>query len=140
MFGSGNTATRNNQVLIGEGGAPADADTMFSVGAGANIHLRASDDGLVERTSGGLRVKTRDDAAAAVTIDARTDYMVRCSNGGAVTVNLPAGVNGMEYKIKAQGATTLTLTPNGADTIDVGAVGAGVGVTIVFHGTEWSTF
>jgi len=64
----------------------------------------------------------------------------------AVAVNLPAGVTGQVFYIKdalglAAPATPITITPNGAETIDgAGAATIDVpygSVTLVFSGTEW---
>lgn len=64
----------------------------------------------------------------------------------AVTVDLPAGVQGQVFYIKdalglAAPATPITIDPNGAETID-GAATATIdapygAVTLVYSGTEW---
>lgn len=142
LAGNAQESSRDYQTLVGDSFLSS-SDTMFGIGGGAAGNLfEVTDVGLVKRDAGGLRVRSRSDAAATVTVDAETDYAVICTNGGAVTVNLPAGVDGMEYKIKARGATTATVTP-AAGNIDGAAtypLAAEEGVILVYNTGEWSSF
>ena len=65
--------------------------------------------------------------------------------GGGVTILLPAGVDGRELVVKSEAGQTsdITITPNGADTVENGAtwliLAASDGaVTLIFRGTNWN--
>ena len=65
--------------------------------------------------------------------------------GGGVTILLPAGVDGRELVIKSEANQTsdITITPNGAETIEntttysILAATDGA-VTLIFRGTNWN--
>lgn len=76
-----------------------------------------------------------------------TDHSIFAdTDGGAITVNLPAGVDGTEYKICNCGSSVnnLTVTANGAETIDQSnsqVLTDRQSFTIVFESTEnWVSF
>lgn len=142
IVGALNTATRNNQIIGGDNMTP-NAQALLETGVAGTAMFGVDDDGLLRRDQGGLRVKTRVDAGDPVAINARTDYMVKCTNGAVgVVVNLPAGINGMEYIIKERSVGgALVVTPSGGDTIDGLAtlpVANNQSAHLIFEGGEWA--
>lgn len=97
----------------------------------------------VVESKGGWMKKVTVDATTSITLTS-AHHVVTCSNAGAVTCNLPAGVTGTEYIIKNKGAGTVTVTPNGTqklfNTAQVAtyALTTGKACTIIFDGTDWS--
>lgn len=94
----------------------------------------------------GKRIKTTEVTASPYNVDAADDYWVGVNVAGAATVNLPAGVDGMEYHIKdiSGNASTnnITINANGADTFEGGGASyvANVdyrGLTLVFYDGVW---
>lgn len=141
LLGREHLSGRANQTLVGQN-HPADANAVFGVGIGTGVGSEVSGfsveaTGLMRQEQGGQRVRARTDAAAAVTIDPDTDFFVACTSAGAVTVNLPAGVNGMKYEIGAATGTTATLTPNGADVIEGVAVVSAGKTSLIFVDGIW---
>lgn len=74
-----------------------------------------------------------------------TDHIIICdTDGGAITVNLPAGVEGREYRISNVGSSgnDVTVDPNGTE--EIFAKGAGIafvmvdteGITVNYNATE----
>jgi hypothetical protein len=97
--------------------------------------------------SGAQIVAVRSAVATPVTV-VNTDDVVSVEVPGpvAVAVNLPAGVTGRVFNIKdglglAAIATPITITPNGAETIDgagTATIDAPYGsITLVYSGAEW---
>lgn len=87
-------------------------------------------------------------AAGAVAVSPLTDYVILINKtvGAATVVNLPVGQNGLSYIIKDKkgdaNSNNITITPNGAETID-GAATLILNVnkastSLVFQGTDWS--
>lgn len=111
-----------------------------TTGTGANT--------ITVSSSGVQPVAVRVAVATPVLVSAVTDEVISVQVPGpvAVAVTLPAGVAGQVFTIKdglglAAPATPITLTPNGADTID-GAVAATINapfgsLTLVFDGAQW---
>lgn len=131
--GEGAYAQALNQIAVGRfnvkqgtAGSLVVGDDAFIVGNGTNDGLRSNafsvgNDGLITMNKGGKRVRSRIDSGTTVTVNARTDYWVGFSNTGTVSINLPAGVSGMEYVIKATTATpgaASAIFRNGTDTIE----------------------
>lgn len=129
-FGLGNNVSSTLAMIIGRYGEAVghavnwiDTDPIFAIGVGPDISTRAigyriDKDGRV-KTTAALINAIREDAGASVTISARVDRTVVCSNAGAVAVVLPPGEDGLEFIIKnASLAGAVTITPNGAETID----------------------
>lgn len=99
-------------------------------------------------SSGVPTLAVRIAVATPVTVSATTDDVISVQVPGpvAVAVNLPAGVAGKTFTIKdglglAAPATPITITPNGADTVD-GAASATINapygsLTFVFDGGQW---
>jgi len=99
-------------------------------------------------SSGITPLAVRVAVATPITVSATTDEVISVQVPGpvAVAANLPAGVLGQVFTIKdglglAAPATPITITPNGADTID-GAVSATINapfgsLTLVFDGAQW---
>ena len=67
-----------------------------------------------------------------------TDHVIFCdTDGGVITVLLPVGIDGREYKIINCGSNDVTLTPNGAELLN-GANSSmtfGTGVIVVTYET-----
>jgi hypothetical protein len=98
--------------------------------------------------SGVQALAVRVAVATPVVVSAVTDEVVSVQVPGpvAVAVTLPVGVLGQVFTIKdglglAAPATPITITPNGADTIDGAAtatINAPFGsLTLVFDGAQW---
>jgi len=69
-----------------------------------------------------------------------TDHVIFAdTDAGAITINLPAGIDGREYKIINCGSNDVTLTPNGAELLNGSnasmAFGAGV-IVVTYETTE----
>ena len=89
------------------------------------------------------RIETKTATFTASTTDFTTYYRVNTSSG-AVTANLPpaANANGFTYHFKLiNGANTLTVDPDGAETIDGASTWSTStlynGVTVISTGTAW---
>jgi len=111
-----------------------------TTGTGANT--------ITLSASGINPVAVRVAIATPVVVSATTDEVISVQVPGpvAVAVTLPAGVTGKVITIKdglglAAPATPITLTPNGADSIDGAAtatINAPFGsLTLVFDGAQW---
>ena len=143
VFGQQNASGRTNQMLVGQFYPLADTRAIYGVGIGTGVGSELAgfaidDDGLMRQTQGGQRVKSRTDAGAAVTVDPRTDYAIACTNAGAITATLPAGVDGMQYLIAASTTSGgVTLAPTGGDTVDNTAIAAGSSRVIFFNSGVW---
>jgi len=68
--------------------------------------------------------KRIDDTDSPYTIAIRDEILYCDTDGGAITANLPAGVEGLHFKIINTGSNILTVDPNGAEQL----YGAGAGV------------
>lgn len=99
-------------------------------------------------SSGVIPLAVRVAVATPVAVVAATDEVISIQVPGpvAVAVTLPAGVLGQVFTLKdglglASPATPITITPNGADTIDGAAtatINAPFGsLTLVFDGAQW---
>lgn len=111
-----------------------------TTGTGANT--------ITLSASGINPVAVRVAVATPVVVSATTDEVISVQVPGpvAVAATLPAGVVGKVFTIKdglglAAPATPITITPNGADTID-GAATATIdapygSLTLVFDGAQW---
>lgn len=100
-------------------------------------------------SAGGVQaLAVRVAVATPIAVSAVTDEVISVQVPGpvAVAVTLPAGVLGQVFTIKdglglAAPATPITITPNGADTIDGAAtatINAPFGsLTLVFDGAQW---
>lgn len=75
-----------------------------------------------------------------------TDYYIGVNGaGGGVTINLPVGTAGRLLVIKSEAGQTsnITITPNGAETIENAATYSVLAatdgsVTLIFRGTNWN--
>jgi hypothetical protein len=131
---------------------PPIGGTAYSVPATAEVGWQALSNYLIALADAqgttnqkiGIRVAT----ATPVTVVSASDYaiVINLSVAGAVAVTLPAGVSGQLYAIidgKGDAATNnITITPNGAETINGGATyvikenrGA---VILAFVSSNWS--
>jgi hypothetical protein len=72
----------------------------------------------------------RIDSGDSPYIPLRRDCVLFCdTDGGAITVSLPAGIQGTHLKAVNCGANTLTVDPNGVEELFGG--GAGVASTLI---------
>jgi len=86
------------------------------------------------------RRKLVDNISSTTTLTTEA-HLVNCT-ANTFTIDLPTavGIGGQEYIIKNSGSGTITIDPNGAETIDGGTTGTlspGDAVTIVSTGTNW---
>ncbi len=120
-------------------------DSNIIVGNGSNW---VAESGATARTSLGALgtiAQTSPVGEGANLIDASTTgFVFFCDgSGGAVTANLPAAAVGLQFVfIRTQGTATITLSPNGGQTIN-GASSYNLSttlykaVTVISDGTEW---
>ncbi len=119
------------------------ADDINITHSTTTVHTTFQASGNVLKTTGGRIKLVTVDTGTSLTLT-NANHVVTCSNAGAVTVNLPAGVTGTEFTIKNKGAGTVTIDPNAAQelftTTNVGtlALTTGQGVIIIWDGTHWS--
>ena len=124
--------------------------TSILAGAGITIApITGTGANTITISASGVQALTvRVAVATPVVVSAVTDEVVSVQVPGpvAVAVTLPAGVLGQVFTIKdglglAAPATPITITPNGADTIDGAAtatINAPFGsLTLVFDGAQW---
>ncbi|MBA3920348.1 MAG: hypothetical protein H0X31_01040, partial [Nostocaceae cyanobacterium] len=124
-------------------------DPAFVVGNGSGTGSRSNafqvdKDGRLTTT--GAQIRPFRVVTSATTLSARTDHKVICdqASGGAFTLTLPAGVQGLNYMIGQSAANTATVTiaTTGADTLDVNIQAifnsnAPVSVTYNASTTKW---
>jgi hypothetical protein len=119
-----------------------DASDFNIVHTTSTVHTIFQASGNVLKTTGGRIKLVTVDATTSLTLT-NANHVVTCSNAGAVTCNLPAGVTGTEFTIKNKGAGTVTVTPNGTQKIFTTtqvatyALVTGKAFTIIFDGTDW---
>lgn len=88
-------------------------------------------------TAGATKTTTRITNADSPYTVLSSDEVIYCdTDGGAITVNLPAGVDGKTYKVINTGSSTndVTLDPNGTEQI----YGSGAGTSITLIDSEWA--
>ena len=129
----------NGQIPIGStGGDPV----LSTLTAGSNISITNGAGTItIASSSGNTQNTTRVTSSPYAVLS--TDNNIFCdTDGGAITVNLPAGVNGTKYRVINCGSSgnNVTLTPNGTELL-FGA-NAGYAITdgnrelIVYETTE----
>jgi hypothetical protein len=110
------------------------SDVSMYVATGQAV--KVDSDGTLTSNFG--RVKSYSGVNATLTLN-ETYHVVNCTN--TITVNLPTAADvGREYIIKNSGAGTITVDPDGAETIDGAAtftLATGACITIVSTGTNW---
>lgn len=90
-----------------------------------------------------------DNAASPYTLDSAGTtpnyYLGVVGTGAAIAINLTAGVDGRVVVIKSEAGQTsdITVTPNGAETIENAAnytilAATDGAITLVFRGTNWN--
>lgn len=113
--------------------------SVFTAGVSGEV-LSATAVGMVlmqgggtVRTGGGRIANTTriTSAASPYTVLASDDIIIVDTDGGAVAVDLPAGVDGTHYKVANVGSSgnDVTLDPNGTE--QIWGQGAGVAVTLI---------
>ncbi len=120
---------------------------------GTNNWAIKTESGLVEfgdtvTTSAGRIVKTTriDSGDSPYTALASDHAIFADTDGGAITINLPAGVDGTEYKIKNCGTSgnDVTVDGDGGETVDFDltqTVSDGEAIQTIFESTEeWQIF
>jgi parallel beta-helix repeat protein len=108
-----------NMRLRAEPGATA-SDSYFEIDANARVSGTARIDGVETTLSGIIRKTTRiTQANSPYTMTSANHVLVCDTDGGAITVYLPVGVEGTEYTIKNVGSSgnAVTIDPDGAETI-----------------------
>lgn len=91
-------------------------------GASYDTKWRLKKDGTQTNTAGHIEKTTRITTSPYTVLS--TDYIIYVdTDGGAITVNLPAGVEGTTYKIINVGSSgnSATVAPNGSETVRGGA-------------------
>jgi hypothetical protein len=108
--------------------------------SGVNIKTINGDDllGGGDLTINGRKIIS--DISATTTLSA-TQHFVNCT-ANTFTINLPTavGIRGQEYVVVNSGSGTITIDPNGTETINGGTTGTltpGDAVTIMSTGTNW---
>lgn len=117
------------------------------VKVGANISVT---NGIIS-VVGNETVNTHlvNNAASPYTLDSAGTtpnyYLGVVGTGAAITINLTAGVDGRTVVIKSEAGQTsdITVTPNGAETIENAAsytilAATDGAVTLLFRGTNWN--
>jgi len=133
------SAAAGGSILTQTGaGDGAGADGVYTVKVGSTDRFIANESGTT--VAGGRIVGTTeiDHTDATYTILA-TDYDIRGdTDGGALPMNLPAGVNGTALRITNSGGSgnAITLTPDGAELL----LGANDPITILDRATEDLTY
>jgi len=133
------SAPTNGQVLIGDGVNGHFDKATITAGTGIAITNGAGTISIAASNAGGVQPITT--IGVTTTLDG-TNYTVLCS--ATLTVNLPAAASntGRIYNIKNIGAAaTITIDPNGAETIDGAATYTLTtqyeSVTLQCNGTAW---
>lgn len=117
------------------------------VKVGANINVTNGIISVVGNET--VNTHTVNDAASPYTLDsagATPNYYLNVTGAGAgVTINLTAGTEGRVVVIKSNAGQTsdITITPNGAETIENAATytilaATDGAVTLIFSGTNWN--
>jgi hypothetical protein len=124
-------------------GIPADMilETTQDDGTGNTDLLRLTTDGVVKTSGGRIKSTTRITSADSPYTALATDHFIVADTDAAITINLPAGVDGTEYQIKnsGTGGYDVTVDGDGAETIDgdtTQTLSDGEAIQIVFESTE----
>ena len=157
---SGAGVTRLVDKTIPNGGTPGTVvSTELAVGNTVIGTLYAEDNGSggtqngrlkvlqLDSTQGGHLAALRITTATSVTLAAEDEY-VTCSNASAVTVNVPAAASHVNrlFFIKNIGAGTVTVDPNGSETVfttsavTTVALSTGDSLRMISNGTGWIAF
>lgn len=157
---SGASVTRLVDKTIPNSGTPGTAvSTELAVGNTVIGTLYAEDNGSggtqngrfkvlqLDSTQGGHLAALRVTTATSVTLAAEDEY-VTCSNASSVTVNVPAAASHTNrlFFIKNIGAGTVTVDPNGSETVfttsavTTVALSTGDSLRMISNGTGWIAF
>jgi len=117
------TVTTGTIRILSGGAFQTDAIAEATSGAGVTISS------LFIASVGSKRNTTRIINTASPYTVLVSDEVIFCdSDGGAITVALPAGVEGTHYKVVCCGTNTVTVDPNGTE--ELFGAGAGVASTL----------
>ena len=148
---------QNTPAFIGAGGSitnnPGGSSGQIQWNNNGNFDgFTASGDATIDTSTGVVTVNkvsggaTFNYVAKTATYTASaTDYVIDCTSG-TFTVSLPTavGITGRVYVIKNSGTGTITIDPNGAQTIDgLSAYTLAVryeSITIMSNGANWIVF
>lgn len=122
---------------------PASTTSYGVVRIGTGINVTAGVISVIPNSQ--VNTVLVDDAASPYTPTA-TDYYIGVNGAGAgVTITLPAGTTGRLLVIKSEAGqlSDITITPNGAETVENLATytilaATDGSVTLVFRGTNWN--
>jgi hypothetical protein len=138
-YGEGYLYVDPTDAQIGVGGAYiASGGSAVETYTNGLKRLSVTQSGVLKNWQG--RSKWIRDISAAATLD-DSYHIVNCT-ANTFTIDLPTavGIGGQEYIIKNSGSGTITIDPDGSETIDGGTTGTlspGDAVTIVSTGTNW---
>lgn len=130
------TEAGQDLITLGPGSGDVDIDfngDMFLLGSSGFFGIGVNPP-LVQLHTNGGRIKntTRiDDGDSPYTVLVTDEIILADTDGGVITVNLPAGVDGTHYRISNTGSSgnDVTVDPNGAEQLFGG--GAGVSFALV---------
>jgi hypothetical protein len=136
-YGEGYIYLDPTEMYAGVGAAYAYSDgSDVSMYVATGQAVKVDSDGTLTSNFG--RVKSYSGVNVTLTLN-ETYHVVNCTN--TITVNLPTATGiGREYIIKNSGSGTITIDPDGAETIDGAAtftLATGACITIVSTGTNW---
>jgi hypothetical protein len=128
-----------NRVIIGNVIASVKVEADEVVLISDNVVIAKTTTDRVFETLRGRR-KAVEDISSATTLTTES-HIVNCT-ANTFTIDLPTavGISGQEYIIKNSGSGTITIDPDGAETIDgvaTVALAQWEAVTIVSYGTNW---
>jgi len=138
VYGEGYLYIDPTEMYAGVGSAYVYSDgSDVSMYVATGQAVKVDSDGTLTSNFG--RVKGYSSVNATLTLN-ETYHVVNCT-ANTFTINLPTATDvGREYIIKNSGSGTITIDPDGAETID-GAASISLGqfdsVTIISTGTNW---
>lgn len=114
----GDVSSGNSDIAL----SSAAGDVVFVAGGSGKVRVGASTAAL--QVTGGVLLPTST-ITGTTTLNAATNYTLRCNNSTNIVVNLPSavGIAGQMFVIKkvSNNANTVTITANGAEQIDATA-------------------
>lgn len=126
--------------ISADGSIIPSADSIRSIGTNGTRVLGIYTDQIITR---GVKTDVETFTAASDTLDADNNVALCDCTSNAITINLPAAATGQQYHIKKIDATanTVTIDPNGTETID-GSLTKVIStqydsITVVSDGSNW---